>query len=50
MEERKLTGYWVKQDNFIMNFNESQLSNITNSTLLFDEANKIETQFLLKDK
>ncbi|MHA8103815.1 hypothetical protein [Aquirufa nivalisilvae] len=50
LEKRKLTGYRVKQDNSTLNFYEPLLSDIPNSSLLFDEAYKIEAWLSMKDK
>lgn len=50
LEDRKLTGYWVSQDDNTLNFYEPLLSDIPNSSLLFNEAYKIEAQLSRKAK
>lgn len=50
LEEKKLTGYWIKQDNTTYAFFKPMLSDIPNSAILFNEAYDIEAQLSKKDK
>lgn len=50
LEEKKLTGYWIKQDDLSYDFYEPTLSDIPNSAILFHEGYTVSAHLSKKDK
>lgn len=50
LKKEHLTGYWIKKDDFTYDFYSPNLSDISNSAILFDEAFEINATISLKDK
>lgn len=50
LKDLHLTGYWIKTDSSTYVFHEPDLSDIPNSSILFDEAYQIEAELNIQER
>lgn len=50
LEEKKITGYWIRNDSLSYDFYEPTLSDIPNAAILFHEAYLVEAHLSKKDR